>query len=112
MAHRYFDKARSRAVVRWASEDVLEAFNALAYESDKAYVPGTRKFRHHLFAWETAAIGRFFPPAPARLLIGGAGGGREAFALAERGYEVVAFEPAAGLAAGMADTASSSRVRA
>lgn len=106
-AHRYFDKARSRAVVRLASPAVLEAFNALAYESDEAYVPGTTQFRHHLFAWETASVGRFFPPAPARLLIGGAGGGREAFALAERGYEVVAFEPAAGLAAGMAGTASS-----
>ena len=38
---------------------------------------------------------------PGRLLIGGAGGGREAFALAARGYEVVAFEPSAALARSM-----------
>ena len=42
-----------------------------------------------------------FPDPPGRVLIGGAGGGREAFALAARGYEVVAFEPSADLARSM-----------
>jgi hypothetical protein len=105
-AHSYFDKARSRVVVRLASEQVLMEFNALAYQKDKTYVPGAEQFRHHLFAWESATIRAHFPDAPARLLVGGAGGGREVFSLADRGYEIVAFEPAAELAAGMAEKAS------
>ena len=110
-AHSAFDKARSRAVVRMASDQVLMEFNALAYQKDSTYVPGAEQFRHHLFAWESATLRAHFPVAPARLLVGGAGGGREAFALAERGYDIVAFEPAAELAAGMADKASTSSVR-
>ena len=47
-----------------------------------------------------------FPPPPGRVLVGGAGGGREAFALAGQGYEVVAFEPSATLARSMADRAA------
>jgi hypothetical protein len=39
------------------------------------------------------------------VLVGGAGGGREPFALVGRGYEVVAFEPSAALARSMVDHA-------
>jgi hypothetical protein len=104
-AYRAFDRARSKAVLRWAGTAVLAEFNALAYQSDATYAPGTAHFRRHLFPWETATIRAHFPQPPARLLIGGAGGGREALALADRGYEIVAFEPAAELAAGMAEHA-------
>jgi hypothetical protein len=107
-AHKAFDRARSRAVLRLAGPGVLTQFNALAYASDDTYVPGVDRFRHHLFPWENATIRAYFPPAPARLLVGGAGGGREAFALAAQGYEVVAFEPAAELAAAMAEHAPAS----
>ena len=48
---------------------------------------------------------RYFPPPPAHILVGGAGGGREAFALLERGYRVTAFEPSEALAASMAAAA-------
>ncbi len=47
-----------------------------------------------LWDWEEAWLGHRLPPAPARILIGAAGAGREALALAARGYQVAAFEPA------------------
>jgi hypothetical protein len=75
-AARRFDQVRSVLVTRWASPSVLDAYNDLA-------------------------IAGAFPEPPGRLLVGGAGGGREAFALAARGYEVVAFEPSADLARSM-----------
>lgn len=106
-AYRLFDRARSRAVVRWASARVLAEFNAIAYESDDVYHPATASFRSRLFPWEAAALRDHFDPPPGRVLLGGAGGGREAFALAESGYEVVAFEPAPELAAAMAARAAS-----
>lgn len=41
--------------------------------------------------WEQSCIAAHFP-ATGRVLIGGVGGGREAFALAARGYSVTAFD--------------------
>lgn len=112
-AYRRFDRLRSRAVVRLASDRVLAEFNALAYERDDVYHPARAAFRSRLFPWETAAIRDHFDPPPGRVLLCGAGGGREAFALAERGYEVVASEPAPELAAAMAARATTMpRVRA
>lgn len=46
-----------------------------------------------LYLWETQWFERRLPPAPARLLVGAAGSGREALALARLGYGVHAFEP-------------------
>jgi SAM-dependent methyltransferase len=46
-----------------------------------------------LYPWEKAWLARRLPPAPARLLIGAAGSGREAVALQSLGYSVVALEP-------------------
>jgi len=60
-----------------------------------------------LYPWEEETIEWSFPPAPARILVGAAGAGREAFALSERGYEVVAFEPSAGLTGFMASRSRS-----
>ncbi len=51
-----------------------------------------------LFDWEKAAIHAFFPKPPGRVLVGGAGGGREMVALANAGYEVAGFDPARELA--------------
>jgi hypothetical protein len=44
-----------------------------------------------LFDWEERALTGHFPPG-GTLLVPGAGGGREAVALSERGYRVLAFE--------------------
>ena len=49
-----------------------------------------------LLDWERELLSPPFPAA-GRLLVGGAGGGREAIALLERGYDVFAFDPAGAL---------------
>lgn len=50
-----------------------------------------------LFDWERAWLARRLPPAPARVLVGACGAGREVLALVDAGYAVDAFEPARAL---------------
>ena len=47
-----------------------------------------------LYPFEVRALEAYFPRPPARLLLPGAGAGRELFALRESGYEVDAFDAA------------------
>jgi len=92
-----YDRTRSLLVTSFASDGVLAAYNDLAYASTGNYVPGSARARSTLFHWEEDIVRRVFPEPPARVLIGGAGGGRETFVLAARGYDVTAFEPSPGL---------------
>src|SRR5690606_9978650 len=66
------------------------------FDRQRTYVPGGNTFARGLFGWELELLAPPFP-ARGRILIGGAGGGREAIALIERGYQVVAFDQAAEL---------------
>lgn len=104
-----FDRARSTLIVAFASDAVLEAHLDVYYgqrwEDDSrlavAWLP-----------WEHRAVAEFFPPPPAKILVGAAGWGREARLLAAMGYSVVAFEPVRGLAEKMAsETAPLGSVR-
>lgn len=88
-----FDRLRSRLVCSIAPDRVLAAYNALVYGSSPSYVPGHSGFRADWFPWERRAVDKYFPAAPARVLVGGSGGGREVLQLAARGYEVIAFDP-------------------
>jgi hypothetical protein len=101
-AYRRFDSARSMVVARFAPDAVLDAFNDITYGATDVYRPDAPIYRSGLFNWEGEAIARAFPPAPGRVLVGGAGGGREAFTLADQGYDVVAFDPSERLVASMA----------
>lgn len=56
--------------------------------------PTYKDLAAELFALEEALIARELPRAPARVLVGACGAGREALALAARGYQVHAFDPA------------------
>lgn len=49
--------------------------------------------RTELMAWERAWLGEDLPPPPARVLVGGAGAGRELRALEAMGYTVGGLEP-------------------
>ena len=112
-AYRKFDRLRSAAVLSIGSDRLLEEYNELTYAGDEAYRPGSPGFRRGLFDWEEQVVATYFPSAPARVLVGGAGGGREAFALLEKGYTVVAFDPAIILVRGMIEQHSSeSKLRA
>jgi SAM-dependent methyltransferase len=97
---------RSLTVLAFASDATLDAFNASAYGTAERYDPESLAYVSSLYPWEEEAIDRYFPTAPARILVGGAGAGREPLALAERGYQVTAFEPVAKLAEAMAKRAS------
>jgi hypothetical protein len=101
-AYARLDRLRSRLVLALASDDTLERFNEWTYARAERYAPDSPGFQRQLYPWEDHVIATFFPRPPARLLVGGAGAGREALALAERGYEVVAFEPVHPLATAMA----------
>lgn len=58
------------------------------------YSAGRSAGREGLFSWEHGWLTRELPPPPARVLLGGAGRGREARWLLDRGYSVIAFDPA------------------
>lgn len=74
-------------------EPERDAVTALVYGEQRSYRPRGVTFEAGLFEWEERALERAAFPVGGRLLLGGAGGGRELAALLERGFEVVAFEP-------------------
>lgn len=100
-----FDQLRSFVITSFAGDGTLEAYNDLAYGATRIYDASTPEFRTRLFNWEAELVDRVLPKPPHRILVGGAGGGREAFELVARGYEVTAFEPSAVLARSMAEKA-------
>ena len=103
-AYGQFDRLRTRLVMQRAPAGFFEVYNDVAFSRQTRYRPDS-SFDEDLFVWEAEAIAAWFPPAPARVLIGGVGGGREGFALARRGYAVTAFDPAADLVRGLTDRA-------
>jgi hypothetical protein len=105
-AYLLMDRARAIVVTAFASDRVLAAYNDLTYAAAPVYDADMAQFREKLFNWEAGLIVRVFPKPPGRVLVGGAGGGREALQLAGMGYEVTAFEPAATLARSMRDRAA------
>jgi len=102
-AYQVFDRARSTIVARFASDRLLQAYNDRVYARTPVYQPGSPQFRSTFFNWEAAAIAAWFPRPPARVLVGGAGGGREPLALAKMGYRVTAFEPSEPLVEAIPD---------
>lgn len=73
--------------------DQLSALTAAIYAARGDYAV------RDLTDWEREWFAADLPPAPARLLVGGAGSGREVAALLAAGYEVFAFDPAASFVA-------------
>jgi len=69
--------------------DELERLTCAIYDAK-----GTYKEETGVMPWEARWFARDLPPPPARVLVGGAGSGREVRHLHSLGYEVVAFEPA------------------
>src|SRR5262245_4871066 len=96
-AYGKFNTLRTRLVVSWGTDSFHDAFNDITYASQPSYRPDAATFASELFPWERRVIEAHFPKPPATVLIGGAGGGREALALERRGYRVVAFDPTESL---------------
>jgi hypothetical protein len=84
-----FERARALLILAFGSDAFFEAHQDVYFEQ-----MGERAFmKNRVHDWERHVIDKFFPRPPARVLVGGAGLGREAFGLAEMGYSVAAFEP-------------------
>ena len=90
---RWIDMLIGEAAVARVPPSRRDLVTTAIYDRHMAYAPGGGQFRRGLHDWEEAAIAQAPFPPRGRLLVGGAGGGREAIALAERGYEVLAFDP-------------------
>lgn len=86
--------ARNEILFAYLSPAARERVTAALYGAQGTYAAGGRRFEAGLFDWEHELYASpEFPPPPARVLIGGAGGGREVVALRKLGYDVRAFEP-------------------
>ncbi len=88
---------RSELLLAGADAPTRHAVNARVFSAEDTYAPGGPTFSRGLFAWERDALAHPAFPRAGRVLLGGAGGGRELVALTAMGYTVDAFEPAAAL---------------
>lgn len=68
--------------------------------TDHCYAAAAEDTREGLFEWEAAWFARDLPAAPANVLVGGCGTGRELRWLAAHGYEATGFDPVADPTAG------------
>ncbi|MGH8930824.1 MAG: SAM-dependent methyltransferase [Egibacteraceae bacterium] len=72
------------------SRERLHAIDALYYHREKRYADEEYN-RGGLWPWEQAALDRFFVGCT-RVVVTGAGGGREVLALRKLGYDAIGFE--------------------
>jgi hypothetical protein len=70
-----------------------DELTAWLYARQPGFASGGNSFRHGLQDWERSLLTSPEFPRAGRILLGGAGGGREIVEFAKRGYQVVAFEP-------------------
>lgn len=91
--HRVISRTRKVVILGFLSDRTIERLGMLGYGGTGWYRPGEDSSWPDLFDWEKSFIDKYVPPQPARVLIGGAGAGRESFHFARAGYDVVAFEP-------------------
>lgn len=87
---------RDETVIAWTAPADRADLTRRLFDGAPTYAPGGAMFALGLLDWERELLAPPFP-ARGRVLIGGAGGGREAIALLERGYDVYAFDPAEAL---------------
>jgi len=87
----------------WTRPDRRDAVTGAIYARASTYLRGGEAFQRGLASWELDGLGRPEWPGAGRVLVCGAGGGREVLALATRGYVVRAFEPLPSFAAACAE---------
>lgn len=109
-AHRFARLAagvRDESAIAWTAPASRADLTAHLFDGAPTYAPGGALYALGLFDWERELLAPPFPRS-GRLLVGGAGGGREVVALRERGYEVAAFDASPQLVrAGAAAVAAS-----
>jgi hypothetical protein len=77
----------------WTPPSRRDAVTCAVYARLRTYLRGGEVFQRGLLSWERDAFARPEWPNRGRILVGGAGGGRELLALAAQGHVVRAFEP-------------------
>lgn len=82
---------RDELVLALLPEDEWSRLSSIIFDGETRYHAEEAR---GLYEWEQRLIAAYFPKPPARLLIGGAGSGREARELAAQGYFVALLEPA------------------
>jgi hypothetical protein len=87
---------RDESAIAWTAPSGRARLTSLLFDRAPTYAPGGVMFSLGLLDWERELLAPPFPQR-GRLLVGGAGGGREAIALLGRGYDVLAFDAAAEL---------------
>lgn len=92
-AYRLQEVLRDELLFAYLPASARNELTIAAYDSTPAYAFESYVARRGLFAWEQAILREPLVPASGRVVLAAAGGGRELVALAERGYEVFAFEP-------------------
>ena len=97
---------RTEALLAFLAERHRNELTVHTYSQLHAYLPGGQIYEMGLAPWESALLEHPVLPRRGRVLLGAAGGGRELRALAERGYEVYAFEPSDVLREGAERVAS------
>jgi hypothetical protein len=84
-AARLVGAIRDETVIAWTRPDDRTRLTSALFDRQRTYLPGGNTFAHGLFYWEREMLVSPFPQQ-GRLLVGGAGGGREATVFADRGY--------------------------
>ena len=95
----WFNAALDAAALGLLDDDALDLVTTEFYRRSRLYESDAMNARG-LFEWERLAIDEHFPKE-GRVLITSAGGGREALALLERGWNVTALECTDSLADGL-----------
>ena len=99
-AARAMSALRDELLLAWVPPASRPRITESLYAIQGSYAPGGRTYEQGLFEWEAAALAHPCVPRGGRVLVGGAGGGREIAALRERGYEIVGFDPCEPLVRG------------
>jgi hypothetical protein len=98
--YRAFNRLRSGIVMAWGSDEFFDTYNNFLYSRKRSRDWASQG----LAPFEERVVTQHFPAPPGTVLIGGAGGGREALVLARQGYQVVAFDPVRPLIASLAES--------
>jgi hypothetical protein len=108
-AHRIEELVREELLLALLPPEHRSEFTLLSYSRLSAYLPGGETFEWGLMPWERTVLEHPAIPRGGRVLLAGAGGGRELQALADRGFSIFAFEPTEVLLRGAKVVAAKAR---
>jgi hypothetical protein len=87
---------RDELLLAYSSEAERRRITEAIYAAESGYMPGGDTFERGLLGWEEELLAES-GVSGGRVLLGGAGAGRELSALGARGFQVTAFEPCEAL---------------